>query len=214
MIIFDWDGTLCDSVEHIVAAMQGAATELGLNAPTAADTRNIIGLGLPQGVARLFPGLPEAQRREFEQAYSRQYIAHEAAPPRLFPGALDTLEALKSRGLEVAIATGKSRRGLDRILKLFNLSEFFHATRCADETRSKPHPLMIEQILKARKVEPHRALMVGDTEYDLEMATNAGVASVGVSFGVHDTDRLRSHRPLAIVDALPELLELPFLGTT
>ncbi len=212
IIIFDWDGTLCDSAQHIVQALQEAAGEVGFAIPADEDARDIIGLGLPQGVEKLFPEAPEGLRQEFEAAYSRHYIAAEDAPPRLFPGAVETLHAIKGRGLELAVATGKSRRGLNRILALFGLSDFFHTTRCADETRSKPHPLMIEEILKERDIAAHRALMVGDTEYDLEMATNAGVASAGVTFGVHSPGRLRAHGPLAIVDTLPELLDLPFLA--
>ena len=201
MVIFDWDGTLCDSEAHIVRAVQSAARDMGLREPGDAEAANIIGLGLPQAMAVLFPEIPDDER-----------VANEEEPPQLFPGALETLVVLKERGLELAVATGKSRRGLDRILRVFGLSDFFHATRCADETRSKPHPLMIEEIILERSVPAEQVVMVGDTEYDLEMAANAGVASVGVSYGVHSTERLQNHGPVAIVDELPQLLDLPALS--
>ncbi len=212
MIIFDWDGTLCDSVGHIVRGVQNAARDMALPVPSDEAAANIIGLGLPQAMAVLFPELPEERRQELIAGYSRHYIANEEAPPELFPGALDTLHALKDSGLEVAVATGKSRRGLDRILDKLGLAGFFDATRCADETRSKPHPLMIHEIMAERGAAADEVLMVGDTEYDLEMARNAGVASVGVTFGVHSVARLEAHGPVAIVDALPQLLDLPVLA--
>lgn len=212
MIIFDWDGTLCDSAGHIVRAMQEAASEAGLGVPEDEDVRNIIGLGLPQGIALLFPDVALSVRDDIASAYSRHYIAAEDSPPELFHGALETLDTMRSRGVGLAVATGKSRRGLDRILSLYGLEHYFETTRCADETRSKPHPQMIAEILHERGVPAHRALMVGDTEYDLEMATNAGIASAGVSFGVHSRKRLCAHSPVAIVDTLPELLDLPFIA--
>lgn len=212
MIIFDWDGTLCDSVGHIVRGVQSAAREMALPVPSEESAANIIGLGLPQAMAVLFPEVPEQRRLQLIEGYSRHYIANEEDPPALFPGALETLQTLKASGREVAVATGKSRRGLDRILEKLGLTGFFHATRCADETRSKPHPMMVHQIMQERSVESGRVLVVGDTEYDLEMAANAGVASVGVSFGVHSVERLEAHRPLAIVDQLPQLLDLPAIS--
>lgn len=212
MIIFDWDGTLCDSVGHIVLGVQAAAQEMGLAVPSDEAAADIIGLSLPQAMAVLFPDVPEARREVLIQGYSRNYIANEEEPPELFPGARETLQGLKARGFEVAVATGKSRRGLDRILQKLGLNDFFDATRCADETRSKPHPLMVQEIMAERAVPAERVVMVGDTEYDLEMATNAGVASVGVSFGVHSIERLAAHGPVAIVDTLPQLLDLPALS--
>ena len=214
MVIFDWDGTLCDSTHHIVASVQTASREMGLPVPSDEAAANIIGLGLPEGMARLFPEVPEERRIELAQTYSRHYVANESDTPELFPGALETLHQLRDRGLELAIATGKSRRGLNRILAKMDLTGFFEATRCADETRSKPHPLMIHEIMEERDVQAERVVMVGDTEYDLEMAVNAGVASVGVSFGVHSVERLQAHRPVAIVDELPQLLDIPALSRT
>lgn len=212
IVIFDWDGTLCDSVEHIVVAMQGAAHEIGIEEPAAAAVRNIIGLGLKDAVRTLFPDLPESEWADLARAYSRHYVAGDDDPPQLFPGALDTLLELRHRGFELGVATGKSRRGLQRILAACELLDFFDATRCADETRGKPHPQMLREIMDERGKAPGEALMVGDTEYDLDMAQRAGMDAVGVSFGVHSPERLSRHRPLAIVDRLPQLLDLPALS--
>jgi phosphoglycolate phosphatase len=212
MIIFDWDGTLCDSATHIVAAVQSASREMGLTEPSDEAAADIIGLGLVEAMARLFPEIPEPRREALIKAYSQHYVANEVDTPDLFPGALETLYSLRDRGLELGVATGKSRRGLDRILAKLDLVGFFHATRCADETRSKPHPQMLYEIILERGADPQDVVMVGDTEYDLEMASNAGVASVGVSFGVHSIERLAAHRPVAIIDTLPELLDLPALS--
>ena len=148
--IFDWDGTLCDSIEHIVGAMRDAAVEVALEPPTAAEVRNIVGLGLPEAVARLFPALDNGQHVALASAYSRHFSAPERGTARLFDGAMDTLQALRSRGIELAVATGKSRRGLNRVLAELGLGDFFEATRCADETRSKPHPLMVHEIMGDR----------------------------------------------------------------
>lgn len=208
IVIFDWDGTLCNSVGAIVASMQAAAAELALEVPEPACVREIIGLGLSEALARLFPDLETCRHQDLTAAYSRHYAAPDRAQTPLFPGAMTTLEALRERGLELAVATGKSRRGLDRVLASLQLADFFDATRCADETRSKPHPLMLREIMTERGKSPAEVLMVGDSEYDLAMAREAGVRSVGVSYGVHSGARLAGHQPLAIIDALPQLLEL------
>ena len=185
---------------------------MGLPEPSDEAAADIIGLGLLEAMARLFPEIPGQRREALIRAYSQHYVANEVDTPALFPGALDTLHALRDRGLELGVATGKSRRGLDRILAKLDLVGFFHATRCADETQSKPHPQMLHEIILEREADPRDVVMVGDTEYDLEMASNAGVASVGVSFGVHSVERLAAHRPVAIIDTLPQLLDLPALS--
>lgn len=208
IVIFDWDGTLCDSVDGIVLAMRAAADELAMALPAEQAVRDIIGLGLPQALARLFPDEPEAVREALSEAYSRLYVAASDGPPRLFEGARDVLDALRGAGFELAVATGKSRRGLDRVLAGAGMSDYFDATRCADETASKPDPLMLRQILEQRDRRPEQAVMVGDSEYDLAMAASLGMASVGVSHGVHDPERLQRHGPVGIIDQLGELLPL------
>jgi phosphoglycolate phosphatase len=212
IIIFDWDGTLCDSIDHIVEAMQDTADEMSLQSPTVDAVRDIVGLGLPEALARLFPSLDDDERAGVAAAYSRHFAAPHRGPSQLYSGAMDTLLALRERGMELAVATGKSRRGLDRVLASLELTDFFEVTRCADETHSKPHPRMLHEIMSARYKSAEEVLMIGDSEYDLEMATNAGVRSVGVSHGVHDSVRLAAHQPLAIVDSLPQLLDLAALS--
>ncbi|MFV8817316.1 HAD family hydrolase [Haliea sp. E17] len=212
MVIFDWDGTLCDSVAQIVASVRSAALEIGLEPPSEAAAANIIGLGLPQAIEVLFPSQPLELRQEIARVYSGHYVANDTGRPRLFPGALQTLNALRGRGLGLAVATGKSRRGLDRVLGALDMGSFFDTSRCADETRSKPDPLMLLEIIEERQLDPAEVIMVGDTEYDLEMAANAGIASVGVSFGAHERERLLAHNPLVVVDSLPELLDLAILS--
>lgn len=211
IVIFDWDGTLCDSVEQIVAAMQAAADECDLPVPEAAAVRHIIGLSLPNAMPILFPGQPLAVWDRMRDAYSRCYVALDRGPARLHEGALETLERLRECGFELAVATGKSRRGLDRVLRGLDLETYFDSTRCADETRSKPDPLMLQQILAERGKTPERALMVGDSEYDLAMARNINMASVGVSFGVHSPEQLAQHQPRAVIDRLLDLCDLPEL---
>ena len=211
IVIFDWDGTLCDSVGQIVAAMQTAAAECGLPVPEAAAVRHIIGLSLPQAMPILFPEQPLAVWDRMREAYSRCYVALDQGPARLHTGALETLESLRGSGFELAVATGKSRRGLDRVLRGLGLENYFDSTRCADETRSKPDPLMLQQILAERSKTSELALMVGDSEYDLDMARQINMASVGVSFGVHSPAQLAQHQPRAVIDSLLDLCALPEL---
>ena len=212
LVIFDWDGTLSDSTGRIVEAMQGAAGKLGIEEPASAAVRDIIGLGLPEAVQILFPTLPDKAQVALGDAYSAHYRHLDREPCDLFPGAMPMLEQLRGRGWQLAVATGKSRRGLDRVLGALGLSDFFDATRCADETASKPDPMMLRQILAELECVAEQAVMVGDSEYDLAMARSGGMTSIGVSFGVHSSERLRQHCPAHIVDTLPELLDLPLQG--
>lgn len=208
LIVFDWDGTLCDSVPRIVEAMQAAARECSQRVPEAEAVANIVGLGLGESIAALFPESPASDHDAIGTAYSACYRRIDATPAPLFPGARETLEVLRERGHQLAVATGKSRRGLDRVMAGHAVQALFSTSRCADETRSKPHPAMLLELLAETRTPAREALLVGDTEYDLAMARAAEVASVGVSFGVHEPDRLRSHAPLAVIDALEELLGL------
>lgn len=211
IVIFDWDGTLCDSIDHIVEAMQAAAGEAGYIVPEAGSVREIVGLGLPQAISQLFPQLDTEEAKKMAAAYSRFYVASDQGPAPLYPGAMETLHSLRDLGLELAVATGKSRRGLNRVLAGLGLATFFHSTRCADETKSKPHPQMLTEIMVERNKSSEEVVMIGDTEFDLAMAANAGVTSVGVSYGVHAVERLHNHAPVAVIDSLPELLALPVI---
>jgi len=207
LFVFDWDGTLMDSVGRIVSCLRQAAAEQGLDDLGDARFGDVIGLGLPQAIAQLYPQLDQRGIEQFRDTYAARFVAADAAPSQLFPGALELIDALRERGHWVAVATGKSRRGLDRVLGELGLADCFHATRCADETASKPDPRMLHEIVAELGAEPGRAVMIGDTEYDLEMAARARIRSIGVSHGVHSRERLARHAPARIVDALPEILE-------
>lgn len=210
LFVFDWDGTLCDSTEHIVRTMQRAIAEQRLPPLDDAAVRNIIGLGLPEALRTLYPAQPHDQLTALREAYARHYVqADVLQPSALFPGAMATLNALRERGYQLAVATGKSRRGLDRVLDQLGMSSYFDATRCADETRSKPHPQMLLELMAELGTTPATTVMIGDTEYDLAMAAAAGTASIAVTYGAHAVERLRRHRPHMIVEQLPQLLTWP-----
>jgi len=206
LIIFDWDGTLMDSETQIVHAMHGAIGDMGLEERSADQCRNIIGLGLKEAIDALYPGCDAAFQDRFVERYRHHWfsIAHTS---ELFPGASETLHLLKESGFLLAVATGKGRAGLDKVLANTGLEDVFSATRCSDETQSKPHPQMVSEILDELDTEPHQALMVGDTEYDLLMANNAGVNPVAVSYGVHERERLMQHHPLVCLDNISELVD-------
>lgn len=207
LFIFDWDGTLIDSTGHIIGAMQTAAQELRLPELSDAEVQNIIGLGLPEAILALYPELDEAARHELKLGYARHYLALNEQPPELFPGVANTLEHLKQAGHLLAVATGKSRRGLQRVLGQLDMLEFFHATRCADETRSKPHPQMLHELLAELAMPLHRAVMIGDTEYDMAMAQEIGMARIGVDYGAHAAGRLQRYAPEMILSDFAQLLD-------
>lgn len=207
LIIFDWDGTLIDSAERIVTCMQVAMREVGL--PVRDDTaiRNIIGLGLPEAFAQLYPDLGLAEMEMIKEYYSRHFVSSRIPPSSFFPGVEELLSSLHKQAFTLAVATGKSRRGLNRVFDETSVGHFFSATRCADETLSKPHPQMIYEILEETGVARERALMIGDTEFDMEMAERAGIDRVGVSYGVHQTERLAKYKPVFVADQVSELHE-------
>ena len=205
LIVFDWDGTLMDSEATIVQCLQKAAADLGHPVPDEARARDVIGLGLHQALARLFPEADDAQVNALANQYRRHFLDPERPPSPLFPGAGELLETLASRDYLLAVATGKSRRGLDMELEHTGLGDFFHCTRCADEAFSKPHPQMLLDVIDYLGVEKGRTLVVGDTEYDMQMAANAGSHAVGVSYGVHAPERLQKEGALAVFDRLGEI---------
>ncbi|MCB1724146.1 MAG: HAD-IIIA family hydrolase [Gammaproteobacteria bacterium] len=190
VIVFDWDGTLMDSEARIVTCMQRAALDAGLAVPDDADARDVIGLGLREAIAKLFALHADADIECVADAYRLHWLGNDVAAAAMFDGATDLLESLHEEGHLLAVATGKSRRGLDKALQDSGLAHFFHVTRCADEAFSKPHPQMLEDILTDLNASPLQAVVVGDTEYDMQMASNAGVAAVGVTHGVHSAERL------------------------
>ena len=206
LYIFDWDGTLIDSTDKIARCMQQAIAELGLPTRSVAEVKSIIGLGLAQAVRTLFPDIEEAMIAKVTAAYSSHFVIADQTPCNLYPYVDEVLNQLRAEGHLLAVATGKSRRGLNRVLTNMSLTDFFDATRCADETASKPDPLMLHQLLQTLNVDVSAAVMVGDTDFDLEMAANAGMKSIGVSYGAHPVERLLPHKPERIIDRFDQLL--------
>ena len=203
LIVFDWDGTLIDSAGTIVQCIQDAARDMGLAVPEAARARHVIGLGLHDSLRHAVPELPVERYQEFAGHYRRYFLARQDAM-LLFPGIRALLEELGT-GRRLAIATGKSRRGLDRALDAGGLRPLFAGSRCADETRPKPHPAMLLELMGELAVEPERVLMVGDTSHDLEMAGAAGVDALAVAYGAHPEDGLRACGPKGCVSSVAEL---------
>lgn len=203
LIIFDWDGTLMDSVGQIVDSLLYAANlyQLPLSPEAAA---NIIGLGLPEAMAVLFPQHAHL-RDEIQAVYGQHYVAHSQHGTGLFAGIAELLMTLHARGVRLAVATGKSRAGLDRVLAQSGLAHLFEVTRCAGETTSKPDPHMLREILQQTGLPAQRCLMVGDSSYDLEMAQRIDMPSLGVTYGVHQAERLNAYAPRALVDSVPQL---------
>jgi phosphoglycolate phosphatase len=204
LLVFDWDGTLMDSAARIVECVRASAEDLGLNIPDDDSIRNIIGLGLSEAVTTLFPGSDEQRVDDVVERYRYHFLIKNQTPSPLFPGAEELLQELEGRGYMLAIATGKGRAGLDRVLEHTGLGSFFHATRCADETLSKPHPEMLLQIMDELGAEGKETIMIGDTEWDMQMARNAGAERVAVSYGAHAVERLLRHEPLTCLDSIGE----------
>ena len=205
LLVFDWDGTLMDSAHRIVTCMQRAARDAGHPVPGDAAVREIIGLGMREAVARLWP---EAGAREIDDiidAYRTHWLGDEIPASSLFPGAETVVRWAREAGYLLAVATGKSRRGLDKVLKETRLKDCFDMTRCADEAHSKPHPQMLQDILTDLDMLPERALVIGDSEYDMLMAANARVDALGIVHGVHETDRLLASGALGVLDELGAL---------
>ncbi len=205
LVIFDWDGTLVDSTDLIVMCMQAAFSDAALAVPPKADIRNIIGLGLNEAIIELNGPTGDSVLESVRGFYSHHFHKNDVEELRVFSGVYELLNGLSHSGFLTAVATGKSRRGLTRGLARFQHSDLFVTTRCADETRSKPHPLMLEEILAEVGVEKERSVMIGDSVYDLEMAQRMGMDSVGVTYGVHDSMRLSAFDPVTIVDDVSSL---------
>lgn len=204
LIVFDWDGTLMDSAGMIVHCVQAAARDLDLEAPSDAQARHIIGLGLVDALRHAMPDLPEERYADLADHYRHHYLArdHELA---LFAGADVLVRRLMESGRWLGVATGKSRRGLDRALSHSGLGDLFHATRCADECHSKPHPQMLEELMDEFGVSPAATLMIGDTTHDLLMAQNAGVDAVAVGYGAHARELLLATGPLYCAESVGDL---------
>ncbi|GAA4344157.1 HAD family hydrolase [Pigmentiphaga soli] len=204
LVVFDWDGTLMDSTPSIVAAIQGACRDLGLRVPPDEAASWVIGLGLQDALLRTAPDLPPEQLPRFLDRYRFHYLTRDPQL-RLFEGVEALLVRLRDAGVRLAVATGKSRVGLERAFDSTGLRRYFDASRCADESFSKPHPAMLNELLEELEVAPAAAVMVGDTSHDLDMARNAGVHGVGVTYGAHRIDELSACSPQALVGSVAEL---------
>ena len=205
LLVFDWDGTLADSEACIIDAMQLASTDAELPMCSDVQIRDVIGLSLDVAIETLFPEAEITVRSSVADRYREHYFSTSTSAVPVFEGVVDILEKLNQENYFLAVATGKSRRGLDRSLSETGLNKYFHTTRCADETISKPNPQMLIEIIDSFGLEAVDALMIGDSEYDLQMANNAGMESVAVSYGVHDVERLQQCGPLAIIHNITEL---------
>ena len=204
LIAFDWDGTLFDSTAIIVRCIQAAVRDVGGTVPTDKEAAYVIGMGLMQALAHAAPDVPPEKYTELGNRYRFHYIQHQD-DLSLFDGVLPLLNDLRERGHLLAVATGKSRRGLDEALHTVQLKGVFDGSRTADQSAGKPHPLMLQELMAEFDVAPERLLMIGDTTHDLQMAVNAGCASVGVSYGAHEPDAFHALQPLAVVHSVREL---------
>lgn len=204
LLVFDWDGTLADSAQIIVDALQWASREAGAPVPDDTSARGVIGLGLPEALKQLFPKLDDTIRQRVGEGYRHHFTTNEHQVS-LFAGVEAALREYADAGFMLAVATGKGRGGLNRAMELSGLGPLFHATRCVDECFSKPHPQMLEEIMDELGVMPERALMIGDSSFDLQMARNAGISALGVSYGAQPEELLLRHEPIACFDSFAKL---------
>jgi phosphoglycolate phosphatase len=204
LIAFDWDGTLFDSTQIIVRCIQAAVLDVGGAKPTDEAAAYVIGMSLMQALAHAAPDVPRDKYTELTARYQHHYAVH-VNDLSLFDGVLALLDALKARGHLLAVATGKSRRGLDEALHSVELKGVFDASRTADETAGKPHPLMLHELMAEFGLPPERVLMIGDTTHDLQMALNADCPSVGVSYGAHEPETFTALNPRHIAHSVPDL---------
>ena len=204
LIVFDWDGTIMESTGLIAECIQLAARDSGLPIPSTDAAKSIIGLGIQESTLRLFPELDQKAQMAFALAYRRHYVPRDHEAP-LYDGIRELLETLGHRARFLAVATGKPRAGLQRAFEHTGLTSTFHFSRCADEGMPKPHPEMLHKLMAFSSVSPERTLMIGDTTHDLELASNAGVAAVAVTYGAHSVDLLSTKTSIATVNTVTEL---------
>ncbi|MDP2242324.1 MAG: HAD-IA family hydrolase [Burkholderiales bacterium] len=206
LLVFDWDGTLMDSAAAISASIRAACGDLELPVPSDRQARFVIGLGLHDALAHVLPGVDAAIYPKVAERYRHHFLLRDGGTT-LFPGAFETIRELRDGGFMLAVATGKSRVGLDRALGATGLKPYFHATRCADEGFSKPHPGMLHELMGDLGADSDKTLMIGDTTHDMAMAQNASVARLGAAYGAHPREELLPFDPVACVDRFSELRE-------
>lgn len=205
LIVFDWDGTLMDSIGRIVSSMQNTARHIGLPVPTDVAVRDIIGLSLEPAIEKLFGALNRTELDSFLVQYRDEYVDLNPTPSPLFNDAKTVLSKLTQSGFQLAVATGKARRGLQRVWSESETEHYFSASRCASETLGKPNPQMLYEIMDELRIRPEQSVMVGDSVHDMKMAIAAGVHPIGVSFGVHNAERLCEAGAASVVNSLIEL---------
>ncbi len=205
LLIFDWDGTIIDSTARIVSCLQQAAKDVGLPDLQAHAAKDIIGLGLPEAIRVLYPDITPEHLEQMRSRYVHYYMHEDKTPTALFPGVKQTLEHLHQQGYRLAVATGKTRAGLAKVMAETGLGWLFEISRCADETASKPNPLMLNEILQETGVDIASAVMIGDTEFDLSMAAQAGMDCMAVSYGAHSLERLQQYKPVLEIHSFSEI---------
>lgn len=205
LIIFDWDGTIIDSQAHITSCMKKAIADEALELPDDQDIRHIIGLSLNRAIQALYPEIDESMVQQIADNYRGHFFSDSTNMSELFNGAAEIIRDLHASGYYLAVATGKGRRGLDMALDLSGLEPYFHITRCADETRSKPDPMMLDEILTDLDLKADQAIMVGDTSYDIEMAGNIRMDCIAVTYGMHDKQHLENAKPTHLIDSIDQL---------
>lgn len=208
LIIFDWDGTLVNSIDWIVQCLQKAARECGCDVPETQAAKNIIGLSIDRAMDELFPGVDKSTQEQLIAHYSQQFFSKKITQNDLFAGVYEMLVQFKQNGYLLAVATGKKSTGLEKAINGTGLVDFFSTTRGADQTASKPNPLMIDEIVEEMKVSKDRTLMVGDSVHDLQMAINADVSAIGVACGAHSDEMLRQYNPRMCLEHTSDLLKV------
>lgn len=206
LIIFDWDGTLVNSIDWITHCLQHAAGQCGIAIPEAQAAKDIIGLSLNKAMQTLFPEIDQQTQMQLVACYSQRYNSKQMSREDLFPGVYDMLVQLNKAGYQLAVATGKTRVGLQKALQATKTEELFCITRCADETASKPDPRMLHEIIQHTNIAKERSLMVGDSIHDLQMALNVPISAIAVSCGAHSAESLQQYNPLLCLQQSTELL--------
>lgn len=206
LLIFDWDGTLINTIDWITYCLQTASERCGCAIPEAQAAKNVIGLSIQAATSTLHPDVDGKTHEQLVQHYAKEYGSKQLSRADLFPDTYEMLVALKGAGYQLAVATGKTRHGLNEALHATQTADLFTITRCADETRSKPNPTMLLQIMQTTQALPERSLMVGDSVHDLQMAINARISSVAVYCGANDADTLQTYNPLLCLPLATELL--------
>ncbi len=208
LIIFDWDGTLIDSIDWIASCLQQAADQCGIAVPEAQAAKDVIGLSINNAMQTLFPEIDPHTQAQLVACYSQQYNSKQISPDDLFPGVYAMLVELKKSGYQLAVATGKTRVGLQKALKATGTEDLFCVTRCADETASKPDPKMLLEIIQHTQAAKERTLMIGDSIHDLQMALNAPISAIAVSCGANSAELLQQYHPLLCLQQPTELLNI------